>query len=420
MTDALHDAPMTSSEQLRIDAEYLQPQLVAWRRDFHMHPELGYQEVRTAGIVADHLRNLGLEVSTGIGKTGVVAIVEGDNAAPDAPTVLLRFDMDALPVTEITGLSYASQSPGVMHACGHDGHTAIGMGVAQLLVKHRAGLGGRVKLVFQPAEEGLGGALAMIADGVMEDPRPAASFGMHIWSRLPLNQVVVQEGPLWAGADIVDLVITGRGGHGAMPHETVDAIVIGSEIVLAWQTIVSRNVDPVQPAVISVGAFHAGTVNNIIAEQAVLKASIRSLNFEMRDYLVQRMREVAEGICRPMAHAPNSPSVPACRPRSTAQAACGLMDAGRHGSCRRRQRGADHAHDGGGGHVRVSEPRARLLCPCRRLGHRQADQQPPSQPDLYLGRARARDRRRLDGGRGRDVPVSKPKDRSDGILYSCS
>lgn len=296
--DAMNDVTTDLIEQLHIEAEHLQPQLVAWRRDFHMHPELGYQEVRTAGIVADHLRNLGLEVSTGIGKTGVVAIIEGDAAASDAPTVLLRFDMDALPVTEITGLPFASQSPGLMHACGHDGHTAIGMGVAQLLMQHRTALGGRVKLVFQPAEEGLGGAQAMIADGVMEDPRPAASFGMHIWSRLPLNQVVVQEGPLWAGADIVDLVITGRGGHGAMPHETVDAVVIGSEIVLAWQMIVSRNVDPVQPAVISVGAFHAGTINNIIAEQAVLKASIRSLNFEMRDYLVQRMREVAEGICQ--------------------------------------------------------------------------------------------------------------------------
>jgi amidohydrolase len=270
---------------------------VAWRRDFHMHPELGYQEVRTAGIVADHLRNLGLEVSTGVGKTGVVAIVEGDSASPDAPTVLLRFDMDALPINEATELPYASQSSGIMHACGHDGHTAIGMGVAQLLVKHRASLRGRVKLVFQPAEEGLGGALAMIADGVMETPKPSAAFGMHVWSRLPLNQVVVQEGPLWAGADMVDLVITGRGGHGAMPHETVDAIVVASEVVLAWQTIVSRNVDPAQPAVISVGSFQAGTANNVIAEQAILKASIRSLNFAMRDYLVQRMREMAEGIC---------------------------------------------------------------------------------------------------------------------------
>ncbi len=287
----------TIIEQLRIDAECLQPQLVAWRRDFHMHPEIGFHEVRTAGIVADHLRNLGLEVSTGVGKTGVVAIVEGDRAAPTAPIVMLRFDMDALPITETTGLPYASLVPGAMHACGHDGHTAIGMGVAQLLVKHRANLPGRVKLVFQPAEEGLGGALAMIADGVLENPAPSASFGMHVWSRLPLNHVVVQEGPLWAGADKVDLIITGRGGHGAMPHETIDAVVIASEIVLAWQTIVSRNVDPAQPAVISVGSFHAGTANNVIAEQAVLNASIRSLNFEMRDFLVQRMRVVAEGIC---------------------------------------------------------------------------------------------------------------------------
>jgi amidohydrolase len=288
---------ITIIEQLHVDAECIQPRLVAWRRDFHMYPELGFQEVRTAGIVADHLRNLGLEVSTGIGKTGVVAIVEGDGAAPDAPTVMLRFDMDALPIAEATGLPYASRIPGAMHACGHDGHTAIGMGVAQLLVKHRAALQGRVKLVFQPAEEGLGGALAMIADGVMEDPAPSASFGMHVWSRLPLNHVAVQEGPLWAGADKVDLVVTGRGGHGAMPHETIDAIVIASEIVLAWQTIVSRNVDPTQPAVITVGSFHAGTASNVIAEQAVLNTSIRSLNFEMRDFLVQRMREVAAGIC---------------------------------------------------------------------------------------------------------------------------
>jgi amidohydrolase len=211
--------------------------------------------------------------------------------------VLLRFDMDALPITEATGLPYASQIPGTMHACGHDGHTAIGMGVAQLLANHRAELPGRVKLVFQPAEEGLGGARAMIQDGVMEGPRPDTAFGLHLWSRLPLNQVVVQEGPLWAGADKVDLVVTGRGGHGAMPHETIDAIVIASEIVLAWQTIVARNVDPAQPAVISVGIFEAGTANNVIAEQATLHASIRSLTLEMRDFLVARMRAVADGIC---------------------------------------------------------------------------------------------------------------------------
>lgn len=288
---------MSISARICASAQELQPQLVAWRRDFHQHPELGFHEVRTAGIVADHLRNLGLEVSTGVGQTGVVAVIEGEGAAEASPTVLLRFDMDALPIQEATGLPFASQAPGIMHACGHDGHTAIGMGVAQLLASHREHLRGRVKLVFQPAEEGLGGARAMIADGVMQDPAPGAAFGLHLWSRLPLNQVVVQQGPLWAGADKVDVTITGLGGHGAMPHETIDAVVIASEIVLAWQTIVSRNVDPVEPAVITVGALHAGTANNVIAERATLRASIRSLNIPMRDFLVNRMRAVADGIC---------------------------------------------------------------------------------------------------------------------------
>jgi amidohydrolase len=156
--------------------------------------------VRTAGIVADHLRGLGLEVSTGMGKTGVVAMVEPDTVTDDAPVVLLRFDMDALPIFELNDVPYRSQNDGVMHACGHDGHTAMGMGAAQLLAKHRNELPGRVKLVFQPAEEGIGGANAMIADGVLENPAPSASFGLHLWSRLPLNQVIVQPGPLWASA----------------------------------------------------------------------------------------------------------------------------------------------------------------------------------------------------------------------------
>lgn len=284
-------------DQFKKEALDLQSQLVAWRRDFHMHPELGFQEVRTAGIVADHLRSLGLEVSTGVGKTGVVALVEPDACAPDAGTVLLRFDMDALPVQEENVAPYRSQHAGVMHACGHDGHTAIGMGVAQLLTHHRNELPGRVKLVFQPAEEGLGGALAMIADGALESPQPAAAFGLHLWSRLPLDQVIVQSGPLMAGADKVRLLVEGVGGHGAMPHETIDAIVVTSQIVLAWQTIVSRTVDPTRPAVITVGSFHAGSAANVIAGRAELDCSIRSFDVETRDLLVRRMREVAEGIC---------------------------------------------------------------------------------------------------------------------------
>ena len=284
--------------QLKDDAAALMPQLVAWRRDFHQHPEMGFQEVRTAGIVAEHLRDLGLEVSTGIGKTGVVALVEADDAPPDAPTVMLRFDMDALPIHEATDLPFRSQNPGVMHACGHDGHTAIGMGVAQLLVRHRNSLPGRVKLVFQPAEEALGGALAMINDGVLNDPKPAASFGLHLWSRLPLNQVVVQSGPIWAAADAFVLVVHGKGGHGAAPHETIDATYIASEIVVALQSIVARNLNPTDTGVISVGTFASGTANNVIASEARLTGTVRSFATPVRDLLFRRIEEVARGICQ--------------------------------------------------------------------------------------------------------------------------
>ena len=288
---------MQQIDSFKRAADALQPKLVAWRRDFHMHPELGFEEVRTAGIVADHLRGLGLEVSTGVGKTGVVAMVEPDAVAENAPTVMLRFDMDALPILEANDVTYRSTVDGVMHACGHDGHTAVGMGVAQVLTGIRNDLPGRVKLVFQPAEEGLGGAQAMIADGVLEGPKPAAAFGLHLWSRMPLDQIVVQEGPLMAGADKIHLVVHGVGGHGAMPHETVDAVVVASEIVLAWQTIVSRTVSPTEPAVVTVGSFHAGSAANVIAGRAELSGSIRSFSTETRDLLVRRLREIAEGIC---------------------------------------------------------------------------------------------------------------------------
>lgn len=284
--------------QFKAEAAELTPQLVAWRRDFHMHPEMGFQEVRTAGIVAEHLRTLGLEVSTGIGKTGVVALVEADETPLDAPTVMLRFDMDALPIQEATELPFRSQTDGVMHACGHDGHTAIGMGVAQLLAKHRNDLPGRVKLVFQPAEEALGGALAMINDGVLADPKPAAAFGLHLWSRLPLNNVVVQPGPIWAAADGFELVVQGKGGHGAMPHETIDAIYIASEIVVALQSIVARNLNPSDTGVISVCTFDSGTASNVIAGEAKLTGTVRSFTDEVRDLLFRRIEEVAKGICQ--------------------------------------------------------------------------------------------------------------------------
>ena len=286
------------SAALLAEASAMAEQLVAWRRDFHMHPELGYQEVRTAGIVADHLRTLGLEVSTGIGKTGVVALVEGDNTPLDAPTVMLRFDMDALPIHEANDVPYRSQQAGVMHACGHDGHTAIGMGVAQLLVARRNELPGRVKLVFQPAEEALGGALAMINDGVLSEPKPSAAFGLHLWSRLPLNQVVVQSGPLWAAADSFTITVRGRGGHGAMPHETIDSTLVASEIVMALQSIVARNVNPTDTAVVSVGTFMSGNAANVISGEATLTGTIRSFTPEVRNLLFGRIDEIAKGICQ--------------------------------------------------------------------------------------------------------------------------
>ena len=285
-------------EWIRGEADELLAKLVEWRRDFHRHPELGFQEVRTAGVVAAHLQELGLEVSTGVGKTGVVAMVEPDGLPEDSETVLLRFDMDALPIHEETGLPYASENAGVMHACGHDGHTAIGMGVAQLLTRHRNELPGRVKLVFQPAEEGLGGAMAMIEDGALDAPQPAAAYGLHLWSRLPYNQVVVQPGPLWAAADMFTLTVHGKGGHGATPHDTIDATLVASQLVVALQTIVSRNANPSDTAVVTVASFHSGNAGNVISERAVLQGTIRSFEPEVRNLLLQRIDEICTGVCQ--------------------------------------------------------------------------------------------------------------------------
>lgn len=285
---------MLTYSDLKMEADALAPQLIEWRRDFHAHPELGLQEARTAGVVAAHLNDLGLEAATGIGVYGVVAIVEPDDVDPNAPTVMLRFDMDALPIQEVRDVPYKSTVPNVMHACGHDGHTAIGMGVATLLTKHRNELPGRVKLVFQPGEEGHGGARKMIADGVLENPKPGASFGMHLWSRLPLNQVVVQEGPIWAGGDFLKIEVWGKGGHGAVPQETVDATLIASQIVVALQSVVARNVSPTEQAVLSIGSFHAGNAGNVIAEYAELRGTVRTLTHEMRLFMREQISRVVE------------------------------------------------------------------------------------------------------------------------------
>ncbi|HEY58056.1 MAG TPA: amidohydrolase [Anaerolineae bacterium] len=277
------------------EAQTLFPFTREVRRDLHRHPELGFQEVRTAGVVAKTLRDLGLTVTTGVAKTGVVGLLEG---ARPGPTVLVRVDMDALPVQEETGAEYASQVPGVMHACGHDGHVAMGLTVARLLAGRRASLAGRVKFVFQPAEEGLGGAEGMVAEGVLEDPRPDVVLGMHLWNERPLGWFGVTDGPAMAAADRLLITVQGKGGHGAAPHLTIDPVVTAAHIVTALQTVAARNIDPLDTAVVSVTRIRAGEAFNVIPPQAELEGTIRTFEPEVRETVLKRVREIAQGVAQ--------------------------------------------------------------------------------------------------------------------------
>jgi amidohydrolase len=276
-------------------AQAMQEQLVAWRRDLHMHPELGFEEVRTAGLVTEHLERLGYEVFTGIARTGVVGVLRGGRPGP---TVMLRFDMDALPMQEANTVEYVSQTPGVMHACGHDGHVAIGMGVAVLLQQRREELPGVVKLVFQPGEEGMNGAEVMVQEGALDEcgPRPDAAFGLHVWSESPLGQAGTTVGPMMAAADRWALTIKGRGGHGAQPHQTADPLVAAAHIVSALQTIVSRNVDPQKTAVVTVGTVHGGTAFNIIPAEVELSGTVRTFEEQVHQVVLQRMEALCKGV----------------------------------------------------------------------------------------------------------------------------
>lgn len=277
------------------EAQTLFPFTREVRRDLHRHPELGFQEVRTAGVVAKTLRDLGLTVTTGVAKTGVVGLLEG---ARPGPTMLVRVDMDALPVQEETGAEYASQVPGVMHACGHDGHVAMGLTVARLLAGRRASLAGRVKFVFQPAEEGLGGAEGMVAEGVLEDPRPDVVLGMHLWNERPLGWFGVTDGPAMAAADRLLITVQGKGGHGAAPHLTIDPVVTAAHIVTALQTVAARNIDPLDTAVVSVTRIRAGEAFNVIPPQAELEGTIRTFEPEVRETVLKRVREIAQGVAQ--------------------------------------------------------------------------------------------------------------------------
>lgn len=284
------------------EAEALYDQLVATRRDLHMHPELGFQEFRTARVVADQLGALGYEVITGVGKTGVVGLLGGGQ--PGDRTVLLRFDMDALPIEEANDVPYRSQTPGIMHACGHDAHVAVGLGVATLLARHREHFSGTIKLMFQPAEEGLGGAFAMINDGLLKGPDVDLALGLHVSSNHPTGTAVVRSGALLAASDRLHIVVRGRGGHAAHPEQTIDAVLVAAHIVVALQTIVARNVNPEEPAVVTVGSIHAGKAANVIAQTAELSGSIRSFSEATRELLHRRIAEVAGGVAGALgAHA---------------------------------------------------------------------------------------------------------------------
>lgn len=281
----------------KTEAEALREEAVAHRRDFHKHPELGFEEIRTAGIVAQELTRLGLEVQTGVGRTGVVGLLEGGR---EGPTVLVRADMDALPIQEENGFEFVSSNAGKMHACGHDGHTAILLGVAKLLSSHRDEVAGRIKFVFQPAEEIVGGAKAMVADGVLGDPRPDVTLGLHLWNSSPLGWVGVGDGPVMAGASTFKLVIRGKGGHGASPHLAADPVVCAAHLITAFQSIVSRNVKPLESAVISVTTLQAGTAMNIIPEEVELTGTVRAFKPEILDLVKRRMHELSKAVAEGM------------------------------------------------------------------------------------------------------------------------
>jgi amidohydrolase len=274
----------------------------ALRRDLHMHPELGFHEVRTAGIVAAELEALGLEVTKGMGRTGVVGLLEGSRPGP---TLLLRFDMDALPIQEETDAEYSSTTPGVMHACGHDGHTAIGLALAKMLQAHRGELAGVLKFCFQPCEEGfgeegIGGNELMIRDGVLDTPLVDRTLALHLWNEKPLGWLGIAAGPVMAGAELFTVKITGRGGHGAAPHLTNDPIVAAAQLVCAVQTIASRNVAPLESAVVSVTTIHSGTAFNIIPQDTELTGTIRTFEPAVRRKVLDRFEQISRGVAGAM------------------------------------------------------------------------------------------------------------------------
>ncbi|MCA9835371.1 MAG: amidohydrolase [Trueperaceae bacterium] len=286
MSDTIHQA-----------AQNLKEETIAIRRDLHAHPELAFEEVRTSAIVAQKLGELGLtNLRTGVGKTGVLALL--DSGKP-GKTVLARADMDALPVhEERDDLSFRSQTAGKMHACGHDGHTAILLSCAKILTQQKDSLTGKVLFVFQPAEEVVGGAKAMLEEGALGGYKVDNSIGLHLGSMLPVGTAALRAGPAMAAADALRIVIRGKGGHGAMPHMSIDPIVAASQIIMSLQTLVSRETNPVDQAVLSMTAIQAGSAYNIIPEEVEIKGTLRTFLGETRDYLHKRIVEMVETSAR--------------------------------------------------------------------------------------------------------------------------
>jgi amidohydrolase len=261
---------MSQILNIRPEIKAIEQKIIDWRRDFHQYPELGFEEHRTAGVVAEILSEFGLNPKTGVGKTGVTA----DLIFGEGPTIAFRADMDALPIQETSGLAFTSKNNGVMHACGHDGHMAMLLATVRALTRMDANLNGKVRFIFQPAEEGGGGARYMIEDGCLEGVDEI--YGIHVWNYQPLGEVGVKEGPIMAAADMFDIRIKGIGGHGAAPQGTVDAIVVAAHLVQALQTIVSRNTNPLESTVVTIGKINGGHNFNIIADEVILSGTARA------------------------------------------------------------------------------------------------------------------------------------------------
>jgi amidohydrolase len=284
------------TEALKAEAAKLAADLVAWRRELHRYPELGFEERRTAGFVTDRLEQLGLELKTGVGITGVLGLLRAPR--PAGPAVLLRADMDALPIHEVEGREYGSTIEGRMHACGHDGHMAMLLGAATMLASRRDELRRDVLFCFQPAEEGQGGAEKMIGDGVMDWVEVGSVYALHLWTPFDHGTVHVRSGPIMAAQDEFTAWILGRGGHGAQPHRAADPIVAAAQAIGALQTIVSREVDPLKAAVVSVGALHGGHACNVIPEEVRMEGTLRAFDDGVRSLLRERVAAVLEDAAR--------------------------------------------------------------------------------------------------------------------------